>query len=104
MIAGGRTDFDDSDETLVATRLALATRGVIEPLADDDDDARRWLDWELASLVEGHFQQIVDVSALPPRERLHWERRVTSRDSGLRDPRREKFRTVYWLLHNGERV
>jgi GNAT superfamily N-acetyltransferase len=98
-------DSDSDNEPLAATHRSLVAAGVIEPLATDDDDVRRWLDWELASLVEGHFHAIVDMGTLPPIERRDWEQRVlASRDATLRDPRRDQIRHAYWLLEHGERV
>ncbi|MBI3046717.1 MAG: GNAT family N-acetyltransferase, partial [Acidobacteria bacterium] len=89
-------------DDLLAVHRRLITRGVIAPLAEDDVEVRRWLDWELASLIEGHFHRIVEVGALSAAERAEWERRVT--EGGLRDPRTDKWRRVYWLLHDGEPV
>jgi hypothetical protein len=80
----------------------LISRGVIEPLALDDDEVRQWLDCELASLIEGHFHQTVGPSSLDVAQRRNGECRVTG-DRGLRDPRRDEFRAVYWLRNEAKR-
>lgn len=90
------------DEPLLEACQRLVTRGLIAPVAHGDEEVRQWLDWELASLIEGHVHRLVDVRALPHAERLHWERQVT--DNGLRDPRHDELRRVYWLLYDNERV
>lgn len=92
----------DADDALVGMHEWLVAREVVAPLADDDGEVRRWLEWELASLIEGHFHRHVDVGRLAAADRLHWERRVTS--DGLRDPRLDDFRRAYWLVHGGERA
>jgi ribosomal protein S18 acetylase RimI-like enzyme len=92
----------DSDN-MTKMHVLLVTRGVIEPLSPDDYDVQRWLDCELASLVEGHFHVIIDPGSLNAIDRQEWERRATC-GHGLRDPRREEFRKVYWLRDQGERV
>lgn len=123
----------DSDARLLEAHERLVDRGVLAPLSQDDEDVRQWLGWELASLIEGHFHHIVDVSSLGSAERLEWERRVTApgdppslpisersfgetsppslpvseRSFGgtrLRDPRLDDFRRPYWLLHGRDRA
>ena len=76
----------------------------MRPLSANDDGARRWLGWELASLIEGHFHHVVYVGALPSVERLTWERRVTGEDERLVDPRLDKFRRASWLLDGSDRA
>jgi hypothetical protein len=61
------------DENLLTAHQLLVARSVIEPLSDDDDEVRRWLAWELASLIEDHFQRTVDVNTLSRTERSKWE-------------------------------
>src|SRR3990172_6495177 len=90
----------EPDEEVLAAHEALVSRGVIEPLASKKVEADAWLAWELASLIEGHFHRVVAVNALSRSERREWEHRVTGR-VGLRDPRREQIRRVYWLRHRG---
>jgi GNAT superfamily N-acetyltransferase len=74
------------------------------PLSDDDDDARLWLGFELASLIEGHLHHIVDLNVLSSVERSIWERRVTGDGERLLDPRADEFRRAYWLLDAGVRA
>src|ERR1051325_4797652 len=59
----------DTDALEVRARSA----GVIEPLGPSDDEARQWLDCELASLVEGHFHLMLNAATLGLVERLDWE-------------------------------
>jgi GNAT superfamily N-acetyltransferase len=94
----------EADERLAEAHQQLVTQGVIEPLAADDREVRRWLSCELASLIEGHFHRIVDIAACGAAARQEWEARVTESAHGLRDPRFCEFRRVYWLLLDGERV
>src|SRR5688500_10161037 len=94
----------EADEHVLEAHQLLIQRGVIEPLADDDLDVSRWLSWELASLVEGHFHYEVDFDHAGAAVRRKWERRLAHAGDRLRDPRSDKFRRVYWLLLDGERV
>ena len=63
----------DSDEGVLEAHRLLVKRGAIEPLASTDDEVQRWLDWELASLVEGHFHQILDPTSLASADRVDRE-------------------------------
>lgn len=92
----------DVHDALLGVHELLVARAVIAPLTPEDDEVRRWLEWELASLIEGHFHRSVDARWLPAAERLDWERRVTT--DGLRDPRLDDFRRAYWLLQEGDRA
>lgn len=94
----------DADDRLLAAHRQLIERAVVTPLSDHDDDARQWLGCELASLIEGHLHHIVEVGALSPVERSTWERRVTEEGEGLLDPRTDRFRRPYWLLHGSDRA
>jgi GNAT superfamily N-acetyltransferase len=94
----------EKDDIVIAAHDLLVRRRVIEPLARSKTDARLWLAWELAAVIEGHFHRIVDVAALDVTERRAWERRVTASAHRLRSPLKDEFRRAYWLLHNDERV
>src|SRR3990172_9088054 len=93
----------EPDAAVLAAHELLVARGILEPLAADDDDVRRWLAWELASLIEGHFHRRVDANAFSRSEWQEWEQRVTE-SVGLHDPRRDDLRRAYWLLQDGERA
>ena len=93
----------EREDLVIAAHDLLERRGVIEPLARRRADARLWLAYELAALIEGHFHRIVDVAALGVTERRAWERRVTS-EYRLFSPLNDEFRRAYWLLHDDERV
>ncbi len=81
----------------------LVSEGIVAPLSRDPSETRAWLDWELASLVEGTVHVELDVPSLSEEERGDRERRVTWRGRGLRSPHGE-FRRAAWLLEDGERV
>lgn len=94
----------ERDDLVVAAHDLLERRGVIEPLARRRADARLWLAYELAALIEGHFHRIVDVAALGVTERRAWERRFMVPGYRLFSPLNNEFRRAYWLLHNDERI
>lgn len=96
--------WPDADNGLLLGHQRLVERGVVRPLSDDDDEVRRWLGWELASLIEGHFHHIVDVNALVFTERSTWERRVIGGGDRLVDPRTDEFRRPYWLMYGSDRA
>jgi hypothetical protein len=45
----------EEDEKLSLVQHELLESQVLEPLAQDTDDTRRWLDWELAVVPSGFF-------------------------------------------------
>jgi GNAT superfamily N-acetyltransferase len=81
----------------------LVSEGVIEPLSTDEDDTRNWNLWELASLVEGHFHEQLDVVRLTDDERLAQERRSTFDGRPLASPH-GGYRHPFWLLADGQRA
>ena len=96
-------DEDDPAE-IQAAHQALIARGVIEPLSRDERQTRRWLDCELASLVENRFFTSLDPRRIDDEERARWEPRATS-DEPLSSPHGHRFyRRVYWMLDEGERA
>jgi ribosomal protein S18 acetylase RimI-like enzyme len=92
------------DQPILEAHQLLVRRGVLEPLSDDDDEVERWLSWELASLVEGHFHRIIDVSTARTAVLRQWQDRLADSGDRLRDPRSDEFRRVYWLLLDSARV
>lgn len=97
-------NWPDPDDRLLAAHQRLIDRGVTTPLADNDQDVRQWLAWELASIIEGHLHQIVDMHALSSVERSTWEGRVIGNGERLVDLRTDEFRHAYWLLGGSDRA
>jgi GNAT superfamily N-acetyltransferase len=95
---------DDPRRRLAEMHAALVAEGLLEPLAEDEAETRRWLDCELASLVENRFFVALDPLAIGPEERAAWEPRATS-DEPLSSPHGHRwYRVAYWLREGGERV
>jgi GNAT superfamily N-acetyltransferase len=92
-----------ADDGLPFAYHELIEARVLEPLSADAKDSQRWLDWDLASVIEGHFHQLVDVSSLSAEDRAGWMVRTKYPDVSLHDPRAE-YSKAYWLLDAGERV
>lgn len=91
-------------ESIAAAHAALAAEGVIEPLSTEEGEARRWLDFELASLVENRFFVSLDPTAIGDAERAAWEPRASS-DEPLSSPHGQAwYRRAYWLLDEGARA
>jgi GNAT superfamily N-acetyltransferase len=89
---------------LDATHAALVADGTLEPLSPDPGETRRWLDCELASLVENRFFASIDGLALTDAERARWEPRASSGEP-LSSPHGQGwFRRAYWLLDEGARA
>lgn len=81
----------------------LTAEGVVEALSTDEQETARWNLWELASLVEGHLHEQVDVDRLSDEERLAREHRVTYDGGLLRSPH-GGYNIPFWLLADGRRV
>jgi GNAT superfamily N-acetyltransferase len=89
---------------ILAAHAALVDEGALEPLSTDDSETRRWLDCELASLVENRFFQNLDPLTLTDSERSRWEPRASS-DEPLSSPHGHAYyRIPYWIRHGGERA
>jgi GNAT superfamily N-acetyltransferase len=94
----------DERDAVLAAHDALVRGGVLEPLSVDAEETRRWLDCELASLVENRFFATIDPLALGPEERALWEPRATSEEP-LSSPHGQGwYRRVYWLRDGGARA
>jgi ribosomal protein S18 acetylase RimI-like enzyme len=99
-----RTDwYREQRSNIEACCRALEAGGVIEPLARDEGETRRWNLCELGSLVEGHFHTQLDVNGLSEEERLAYERRVSFDGRSFASPHGE-YRRPFWLLADGRRV
>jgi GNAT superfamily N-acetyltransferase len=101
-------DDDDSADRarkdILAAHAALVEQGMLEPLSTDEAETRRWLDCELASLVENRFFTDLDARALSDQERARWEPRASS-DEPLSSPHGHAYyRLAYWLREGGERA
>jgi GNAT superfamily N-acetyltransferase len=97
-------DDDDRPSRLSAMHASLVAEGLLEPLGEDAEETRRWLDCELASLVENRFFVDLDPLALSPAERAAWEPRATS-DEPLSSPHQHRwYRVAYWIREGGVRV
>lgn len=96
-----RRDDQDDLEPIIAPLLA---DGVIAPVADDDDDRRRWLDCELCTLVEHRFDQTIDPALLTREARETWSRVALAPDERLIAPGRDGYRAAFWLLDGGARA
>ena len=96
---------DDDREAIGRAHAALVAEGVIEPLADDPGETRRWLDCEIGSLVEGRCFTTLDPRAMTPEIRARWEPRATEGGEPLSSPHGQGFfRVAYWLVDGGERA
>jgi GNAT superfamily N-acetyltransferase len=95
---------DDVREQILAAHQALVAEGVLAPLSPDDAETRRWLDCELASLLENRFFEPIDPLAVTPEIRARWEGRATSGEP-LSSPHGQLWwRAVYWICHDGVRA
>jgi GNAT superfamily N-acetyltransferase len=102
--ADDRGEFrGEADQSLRLAYGELVERGVLEPLSADREDTRRWLDLDLASLIEGHYRKLVDVDSLSAEGRTDWVRRTMCPVASLQDPH-SQYSKAYWLLDAGERV
>lgn len=95
---------EDEDDAIRAAHEALATEGVIEPLSRDEAETRRWLDWELCSLVENRFVEGVDPLAFTAADRARWEPRASSGEPLSSPHEQGYFRRSYWLRDGADRA
>lgn len=94
----------DPRDRILAAHAALIVDRTVEPLSPDPAETRRWLDCELASLVEGRFFVPLDPLALTPADRACWEPRATSEEPLSSPHGHDWYRLPYWLLDGGARV
>jgi len=69
--------YQAQQDSIEACCRQLVVEGVIEPLSRDGGETRDWNLCELASLVEGHFHEQLDVKNLSEEERLAQECRAS---------------------------
>jgi hypothetical protein len=100
----GRDPFDDDRERVEAIVRPLVDRGVLEPVADRDDDAQLWMDCDLCSFVENRFHQPVEPGSFTTDQRTAWSGRALAIDERLADPRRSSFFAAFWILDRGARA
>ncbi len=81
----------------------LTAQGVAEPLSTDERETRGWSLCQLASLVEGHLHEQIDVIRLSEEEIRAYERRVSYDGHPLADPH-GGYSYPFWLLADGRRV
>src|SRR4051794_6123237 len=65
-----KTWYKTQESSIEASYLQLMEEGVIEPLSRDEEESKQWNLRELASLLEGHFHEQIDISRLSDDERL----------------------------------
>jgi GNAT superfamily N-acetyltransferase len=99
-----RNRFEEDRARIDALVGSLVDRGVIEPLADRDDDARRWSDCDLCSFVENRFHERLSPDALTAEARAAWSRRAVASDERMGDPRCSEFLAPFWILDDGARA
>ena len=96
--------IDDDRRRILDAHAALVADGTLEPLSRDPEETRRWLDCELASLVENRFFETIDPLTLTAEERSRWEPRASS-DEPLSSPHgHDWYRIPYWIREGGERA
>jgi GNAT superfamily N-acetyltransferase len=95
---------DRTRDEILAAHAALVEGGAIDPLSEDAAETRRWLDCELASLVENRFFERFDPMAATDDIRARWEPRASS-DEPLSSPHGHAYyRMPYWIRDGGERA
>jgi len=75
----------------------LVAQGVAEPLSTEEQETRDWSLCQLASLVEGHLHEQIDVTRLSADEFLGYERRVSYDGRPLESPH-GRYSHPFWLL------
>ncbi|MDB4931163.1 MAG: hypothetical protein JWM10_3647 [Myxococcaceae bacterium] len=82
---------------------AYLAGGLVEPVARDGVDDRRWLDCELGSLAENRLGDHADPLDVDPARRDRWRARATEDWRDSLDAR-DGYEVPYWLLEDGRRV
>jgi len=96
--------YQERDGWIEACCRQLTAEKVVEPLSMEEEEIRGWNLYELASLVEGHLHEQLDVAGLSDDERLAYEHRVTYDGRPLPNPH-SGYRHPFWLLAaDGRRV
>lgn len=95
--------YQKQESTIEACCQQLMAEGMVEPLSTDEGETRRWMLWELASLVEGHLHTQLDVTRLSEEERLAQECRVSYDGRPFGSPH-HGYSRPFWLLADGRRA
>lgn len=96
--------YQEREVCIKACCRQLTAEKVIEPLSMEEGEIRGWNLYELASLVEGHLHEQLDIAQLSEDERLAYEHRVTYDGRPLPSPH-SGYRHPFWLLaDDGRRV
>jgi GNAT superfamily N-acetyltransferase len=82
---------------------AFVLGGLVEPVARDGVDDRRWLDCELGSLAENRLDDHADPLDVDPARRARWRALATEDWRDSLDAR-DGYEVPYWLLEGGRRV
>jgi GNAT superfamily N-acetyltransferase len=93
----------EEDGELSIVEHKLLGDHILDPLTRDADDTRQWLDWDLASLVEGFHHEQIDVGSLSPDERTRWVHQAIGQGKDQHNPH-SPYAKPYWLLDSGVRV
>ena len=97
--------LDEAARCLADAHRALVADRVLEPLASDAHDTRRWMDCDLASFVENRLFETMDPTMLTDDLRQAWTSRAVRPDERIESPHeRAWYLSAFWLLAAGERV
>ena len=97
--------LDEAARRLADGYRALVADCVLEPLASDADDTRRWMDCDLASFVENRLFETMGPTMLTDDLRQAWTSRAVRPDERIESPHeRAWYLSAFWLLAAGERV
>jgi len=99
-----RKRSEDEPATLESVVGPLIDGGMLEPLADRDDDAQLWMECDLCSYVENRFHHQLEPATLTDKKRAAWSRLSLASDECLQDPRRSDFMAAFWIVDRGVRV
>jgi hypothetical protein len=99
-----RDRLDDEEATFASVVQPLIDHGTLEPLAEHDGDAQRWMDCDMCSYIENRFHHQLEPEAVTDDQRAAWSRRALASDERLWDPRRSEFDAAFWILDRGVRV
>jgi hypothetical protein len=99
-----RDRFADDRARFEAIVRPLIENGTLEPIADRDDDAQRWMDCDLCSFVENRFHERLEPASLTLEQRAAWSCRALAKSERLMDPRRSDFAAAFWIMDSGVRA
>jgi GNAT superfamily N-acetyltransferase len=99
-----RDPFEDGRVRLETVARPLIASGVLDPLADRDEDAQLWMDCELCSFVENRLHHQAEPETLTSDQRTEWARRALASDQRLQDPRGSDYVAAFWIVDRGARA